>query len=137
MQFDFTKNNSKEILLIKTTALFWIIAKIMSWKLWISDRLFPIIPPFNCSPNLPNEIHFVLLLTSIIGLVSIVIFTPKKEIVLFVLITELASCYLDQMRWQPWEYQYLLLFSFHFFYKKKHQSIFRTGNSIAWIHIYL
>jgi hypothetical protein len=118
MQFDFTKNNSKEILLIKTTALFWIIAKIMSWKLWISDRLFPIIPPFNCSPNLPNEIHFVLLLTSIIGLVSIVIFTPKKEIVLFVLITELASCYLDQMRWQPWEYQYLLLFSFHFFYKK-------------------
>lgn len=119
MQFHFTKNNSKEILLIEITALFWIIAKIMSWKLWISDRLFPIIPPFNCSPNLPNEIHLVLLLVSIIGLVSVVIFTPKKETVIFVLITELASCYLDQMRWQPWEYQYLLLFTFYLFYKKK------------------
>lgn len=118
MQFDFTKNNSKEILLIKTTAFFWIIAKIMSWKLWISDRLFPIIPPFNCSPNLPNEVHFILFLVSIFGLVSIVIFTPKKEIVLLVLITELASCFLDQMRWQPWEYQYLLLFLFYIFYKK-------------------
>ena len=112
------KNNSKELLLIKLTALFWIFAKILSCKLWLTDRLFPIIPPFDFSPNLPNEVHFVIFLVSIFGLVSLVIFTPKKEIVLLVLITELASCLLDQMRWQPWEYQYLLLFLFYLFYKK-------------------
>ena len=104
------KNNSKELLLIKLTALFWIFAKILSCKLWLTDRLFPIIPPFDFSPNLPNEVHFVIFLVSIFGLVSLVIFTTKKEIVLLVLITELASCLLDQMRWQPWEYQYILLF---------------------------
>jgi hypothetical protein len=118
MCYDYLKNNPKEILLIKLTALFWIIAKLMSWKLWLSDRLLPIIPPFDFSPNLPNEVHFILFLVSIFGLVSIVIFSPKKEIVLLVLITELASCFLDQMRWQPWEYQYLLLFLFYIFYKK-------------------
>ena len=118
MFYDYLKNNSKEILLIKLTALFWLFAKIMSRKLWLTDRLFPIIPPLNFSPNLPNEVHFILFLVSIFGLVSIVIFTPKKELVLLVLITELASCFLDQMRWQPWEYQYLLLFLFYIFYKK-------------------
>ena len=118
MCYDYLKNNSKEILLIKLTALFWLFAKIMSRKLWLSDRLFPIIPPFDFSPNLPNEFHFILFLVSIFGLVSIVIFTQKKELVLLVLITELASCFLDQMRWQPWEYQYLLLFLFYIFYKK-------------------
>ena len=118
MFYDYLKNNSKEILLIKLTALFWLFAKIMSRKLWLTDRLFPIIPPLNFSPNLPNEVHFILFLVSIFGLVSIVIFTQKKELVLLVLITELASCFLDQMRWQPWEYQYLLLFLFYIFYKK-------------------
>lgn len=118
MFYDYLKNNSKEILLIKLTALFWLFSKIMSRKLWLTDRLFPIIPPFDFSPNLPNEVHFILFLVSIFGLVSIVIFTPKKELVLLVLITELASCFLDQMRWQPWEYQYLLLFLFYIFYKK-------------------
>lgn len=118
MGFDLSKNNTKEFLLIKATAFFWIIAKLMSWKLWMSERLFPVIPPFNFSPHLSNDIHFTLFLVSLIGLISLVIFIPKKEIVFIVFVIELCSCLLDQMRWQPWEYQYLLIFSFYLFYKK-------------------
>jgi hypothetical protein len=118
MHYYSKKNYSKEKILIKITAFFWITSKIMSCKLWLSDRLFPIIPPFEFSPNLPNTIHFTLFVISIIGLVSILIFNPRKEFVWMVLILEIASCFLDQMRWQPWEYQYLLLFIFFLFYKK-------------------
>ena len=118
MTFYFKTSYSIERLLIKITALFWLIAKVMCWKLWLSNRLFPIIPPFEFSPNVPNNVHFALFAISIIGLVSIVFFAPKKLFIGLVLVTEFSSCFLDQMRWQPWEYQYILLFIFFIFYKK-------------------
>ena len=78
MSFDHNTTYSIERLLIKITAVFWLVAKVMCWKLWLSNRLFPIIPPFEFSPNLSNGFHFTLFAISIIGLVSIVIFAPKK-----------------------------------------------------------
>ena len=46
--------------LAKLTCLFWLIAKILSYKLWIADRFFPIIPPFNFLLIIPNFIHTIL-----------------------------------------------------------------------------
>lgn len=118
MKFGFKNTPSKEILIIKITCLSWLVAKGISWKLWLADRVFPIISPFNFSPNLPKEAHLVLLFVSIFGLLLILFYTPKKEFLYIVLLAEIASCSLDQMRWQPWEYHYLWLFVFFVVYKK-------------------
>ncbi len=39
---------------------------------------------------------------------------------------EFFSCLLDQMRWQPWEYQFLLTFLFFVVYQKKHENFIKT-----------
>lgn len=118
MLFDSIVNYSKEKILIKITAFFWLLSKGMSWKLWLSDRILPVIPPFELSPNLNNTFHLVLFAISMLALFSIVFFTSRKRFIWLVILLEIASCFLDQMRWQPWEYQYLLLFVFYLFYKK-------------------
>lgn len=118
MKIGISKTHSKEVVLIKITCLSWAIAKGISYKLWLSDRLFPVIPPFDFTPNLPNPVHLGLFLGSLLGLFCVFVFTEKKHFIVLVLLTEMASCFLDQMRWQPWEYQYLLVFVFYLFYIK-------------------
>ena len=118
MQFYSIASSSKDKIVIKITAFFWLLSKGMSWKLWLSDRILPVIPPFELSPNLHNTFHLVLFAISMLALFSIVFFTSRKEFICLVVLLELTSCFLDQMRWQPWEYQYLLLFIFYLFYKK-------------------
>ena len=87
----------------------------MSFKLWTADRLFPVVSVFDfliC----PNWVHLLLYGSSLV-LISILLIFPNKKIVLFVILTEILSCLLDQMRWQPWQYQYLLTFAFFYFSK--------------------
>lgn len=90
----------------------------MSWKVWSADRIFPVLPPFSFSPELPTVFHLSIAVLSLIGLVVLFFFPKNIKILLTVFILELVACFLDQMRWQPWEYQYLLIFVFYIFYHK-------------------
>jgi len=112
------KSYSKEELLLKITCLAWLAGKIITWKVWISDRLFPIIPVLDCFPEFSNTFHSILFAFSLLGLMLIFLFPEKKYLFGFFFFIEIFSCLLDQMRWQPWEYQYMLLFLFFIFYKK-------------------
>ena len=110
----------KEVILIKITCIAWLIAKIISFKVWTTDRYFPVAPVFDFL-SFPNEFHLFLFALSLIGITSILFFPNKKILLIGVIIIELFSCSLDYMRWQPWEYQYLLTLFFFLLTKDKKQ----------------
>jgi hypothetical protein len=116
------KHKSSNHLFIQSTALFLLIAKFTSHKLWLGTRVFPIVPPFNFLLETPSFIHLLLYCISIILLAICIVKPQYSRIVLYVIITEIVSCTLDQNRWQPWEYQYLLML-FALWYNKKKEAI--------------
>jgi uncharacterized membrane protein YphA (DoxX/SURF4 family) len=99
-------------LLLQTTCIFWLLAKIIGWKIWLAERHFPVIPPFDFL-YVPSIVHWIFFVSSIALLCALVVKPNNKTILLVLLISEVCSCLLDQNRWQPWEYQYIfILFTF-------------------------
>ncbi len=88
--------------------LFFVIGILLSWKLWGSDRLFPLCPIIDGIPIFSGEVGLVLasLLVSLLILTGLY---PKRWLfgVLFVLLLFLLIQ--DQVRWQPWVYLYFFL----------------------------
>ena len=116
--FEFKTDASKTNLILKITCVFWIFTKLFCYNLWHTDRLFPVVPPFDFLENIPNYIHLTLFYFALAG-IAFVGFFPKNKFVLgFTIVVEITSFILDQSRWQPWEYQYILTFLFFFFYHK-------------------
>lgn len=76
------------------------------------------LPVFDCSITLPDFFHFVLFAASLIAIALVFLFPQKKMFIWSVILLETLSCLLDQMRWQPWEYQYLLTFIFFLYYHR-------------------
>jgi hypothetical protein len=116
------KNKPSNHLFIQSTALFLLIAKFTSQKLWLGSRVFPVVPPFDFLLQTPSFIHLLLYCISIILLAISVIKPQYSKVLLGIIITEVASCLLDQNRWQPWEYQYVLMFFALWYNKKNEQS---------------
>ncbi len=108
---------SKQAILIKITVSAWLIAKFMSWKLWLSDRIFPTISLTDWLV-FPNEVHIILLILSLFGLTALFFYPRNFRFMGLFFIVELMGCALDQMRWQPWEYQYLLTIFFALIFRK-------------------
>lgn len=96
-----------ETYLVRVTCLFWLVAKLITWKLWLSDRLFPLVPPFNALSHVPAPVHVALLITSLACLIILFVKPASKHLLIVLFLAEIVSCLFDQSRWQPWEYQYL------------------------------
>lgn len=99
---------SKKIIVTRLICFFWLIAKIISWKVWLADRLFPIVPPLNFL-FVPSIIHLVLFIFSLAAIFALLIFPSNRQLQPGVIIIEVLSCVLDQNRWQPWEYEYIFI----------------------------
>jgi len=112
-------NYPKERQIITITCCFWIISKFLSYKLWLSDRIFPLIPAFDFLENIPNQIHIILLVSSILGILLIAVFPKNNFLILCTIIIEFITYLLDQNRWQPYEYQYFLTLILFYFYRNK------------------
>lgn len=95
--------------LIRVVGIFWLIAKIISWKVWLSSRLFPIVPVFGVLTNVPAWIHLLLYVLSLCLLCLVIVKPGIRTSYSALLVIETASCLLDYARWQPWEYQYLFI----------------------------
>jgi len=93
---------SINILAAFTTMLF-------SFKLWIHTRVFPNIPISPQLPDLAYPFDYLLFGLALMCLVFL-FFQRKRKWMLGFLGLALLLCMLDQMRWQPWFYLYLLLF---------------------------
>ncbi|MFC4740175.1 hypothetical protein ACFO3U_09235 [Flavobacterium ponti] len=117
-KIDTYKINKKAEVIIKLTSAFWFITKIASYKLWISNRIFPLSPAFDFLENIPNFIHLSLFILFLTGITLVFIFPNKKILFVGILLMEIFTCLLDQNRWQPYEYQFILTFVFFLFYHK-------------------
>ncbi len=95
-------------LLLRSTCIAWIITKLICWRLWTTDRLFPLAPPFGFL-SAPGFVHQFLFVAGLILMGLVIIWPRHKKLLTAVFLVEIASCLLDQNRWQPWEYQFVFL----------------------------
>ncbi|MEO7119861.1 MAG: hypothetical protein ABIY62_02125, partial [Ginsengibacter sp.] len=108
----------------------------MSWKLWLAERLFPIVPPFHFL-HAPAAIHLILFVFSLATILSLIIFPSSRLLQLSILIIEAFSCLLDQNRWQPWEYQYIfIILALVINYKKDENAVSSICFLLAYVYIF-
>ncbi len=93
--------------LLKGIAFFWFMTKIWSYKTWIAERVYPVIPPVDIFKNIPAFLHTFLFGFSLLALLAVLCFKTNRWVLVFLLASEIISCSLDTVRWQPWEYMYL------------------------------
>ena len=98
----------KRIIITRVVCFSWLLAKIISWKVWLASRLFPVIPPFDFL-FAPPAVHVIFFILSLSCIAALAIFPANKFLQGGVIIIELLSCSLDQNRWQSWEYQYIFI----------------------------
>ena len=113
-----TPFNSRKIL--KIICVTWFITKIICYKLWFADRLFPLVPVHEMLSSLPPLLHSIFFISSLACMV-ILPFFPNKKVAAILLLLELLSCSLDQNRWQPWEYQFIFMLAGYVFIKDEKQ----------------
>lgn len=107
--------------LIKVIAFFWLLTKVWSYKTWITERVYPVIPPLDILKNVPDFLHQFLFGFSLLALLTVLCFKNNLWLLIALFFSEVLSCSLDTVRWQPWEYMYLcfLLMVIINFYKPK------------------
>jgi uncharacterized membrane protein YphA (DoxX/SURF4 family) len=92
--------------IIRITAIAWLAGKLVCYKLWLSERLFPLVPVAD-GVQYPEWLHMGLYGLSLTLLGALVVLPRNRFIAFTIIVCELATCLADQNRWQPWEYQYL------------------------------
>jgi uncharacterized membrane protein YphA (DoxX/SURF4 family) len=82
---------------------------LLSPKLWLSDRLYPLTPLLPFSGRIPEPFDLIVYgaMLAALAVVAIAVSPSKAMWVLTTLAILLALC--DQSRWQPWFYQYLVM----------------------------
>jgi hypothetical protein len=104
---DFSTSPERQVaLLVRVTAVAIGCSFLLSWKLWLSSRLFPLAPVSNRLPEIAYPFDYIWFL-SLLGLLAVISFLPRsrKIVLIFVCLAALLSLW-DQTRWQPWFYQY-------------------------------
>lgn len=103
----FNKNVSSQESIIQLTSIFWLIEKLISYKVWGTNRLFPVIPIWEFLNSIPPFIHWLLFAISLVCIMIVMIKPKLKYMLALLFISDFFSCILDQNRFQPWEYQFL------------------------------
>jgi len=96
-------------LIIRLITACWLITKLICYKLWLADRLFPLVPVHDSLLNVPNYVHIFFLAVTLLSLIALLVFPAKRWLAIVIIVSEFASCLFDQNRWQPWEYQFLFM----------------------------
>ncbi|HEY0170462.1 MAG TPA: MauE/DoxX family redox-associated membrane protein [Pyrinomonadaceae bacterium] len=82
----------------------------LSHMLWLSSgRSFPAAPVFDFLPGVPRPFDLVWACALVASLVCVVASTRQRRYVFAFLAIAVPLALLDQTRWQPWFYQYLLM----------------------------
>lgn len=96
-------------LFTRVVALSFLVGIGLSFKLWVSDRQFPLAPAHSFFLSVLQPIDGFLLIVLTGSLIAL-LFT-KKQVVVAVMLTSLMLLVAeDQMRLQPWVYLYFLIF---------------------------
>lgn len=82
---------------------------LLSPRLWLSDRAYPLCPVSSLLPAVPHPFDYLwYALLLLLLAASFLLPRPGRCLGLFVGLTVLL-CLWDQLRWQPWVYQYLVM----------------------------
>jgi hypothetical protein len=92
---------------------------VLSRRLWVSSRQFPLAPVSDYLPVIPFPFDYACLFL-LLGLLSaiIILAQPRRLILIFIALAGLLALF-DQTRWQPWFYQYLFMMAALGFYAWK------------------
>src|SRR5256886_17408575 len=80
------------VLLVRLTAAAMGCSFLLSWKLWLSSRLFPLAPISNYLPQIPYPIDYIWFL-SLLALLAAISFLPRprKLVLMFPCLAALLS----------------------------------------------
>jgi len=120
----FKSLNQIQLVLI-FSSIGWLFSKRLSLKLWHNERLLPLVPSVDFF-EISSSIHNLFFYSSIILISGLVFFGRNKWYLLIVFLLEFILCLLDQLRWQPWQYQYMLVLLFAFIFFEKPKCFFYT-----------
>jgi hypothetical protein len=96
---------------------------VLSWRLWVSTRLFPLSPVSDSSPTVPFPLDYIWFLLLLGLLLAVIITTQPRKLILILLSLAVLLSLWDQTRWQPWFYQYLFMLAALGFYAWKEPQI--------------
>jgi hypothetical protein len=92
---------------------------LLSSKVWMTDRNFPVIPIFDGIPSMPSPLDYILYSVLIVLAIYQIIYLENRN-TMYALIGMYAFLMAgDQMRWQPYNVQYLLVMIGLLFYPMK------------------
>ncbi len=80
----------------------------LSWRLWTTDRDFPYFPVSDAIPQFNGALGSVFIFALLLALL-VNAYVASQKLTVAIVISFLYLCLQDQMRWQPWVYQYLLM----------------------------
>ncbi|MFY7880432.1 MAG: hypothetical protein ACOVP6_10200 [Lacibacter sp.] len=123
--------------IIQVMSACWLLQKLISRKLWLTNRNFPLL---ECHPSLahfPEFLHLPLWIASLVFLSCLILFPDSRKLITLLILTELLSCLPDQNRWQPWEYQFLTMLFIYQISRKENEKatawlIFLTAAIYIW-----
>ncbi len=112
------RDYNQPVIVLRIISIAWICSKLICFRLWGANRLFPLVPVHDSLSNIPPFVHGFLFGLSLL-LMFLFLFFPGRKMAAFIILPELFSCCLDQNRWQPWEYFFLFMLLAYVFTKRE------------------
>jgi uncharacterized membrane protein YphA (DoxX/SURF4 family) len=82
---------------------------LLCYKLWLPDRNFPLTPVFEFSLH-NNLLAISITVTAFICLALIIFLRNPQRVIIIFVFASVVLALLDLNRWQPWFFQYTLMF---------------------------
>lgn len=131
----FTGDMSTLFLMKITVVLGSILGFLMSSKLWLSERLYPLLPVYSHPPTTSSPFDYLIYCSLLVFLVSILISPRPQKIIWSFIGTVFLVITLDQSRMQPWVIQYLFILGTLSLFSWRKNDIDGTTNSITTLQI--
>jgi hypothetical protein len=107
------------ILFTRLLAVFVLLCLALSWKLWLSSRLYPLVPVLGLIPAFPYPFDYVVLGSFCAALVALVV-RPRSKILNGGILAAFTLLFLqDQSRVWPSFYQFFFVFLIVFTYRRE------------------
>lgn len=117
----------------RISCLGMLMGMLLSWKVWISERVFPLAPVWEAVAGWPHAVAAVLYAVALVLLAAMVVWPRggrgKRGALGVWLVLMLLLFLQDQMRWQPWAYQYVLCLVPFLFADKNERRLLQIGRA--------
>jgi uncharacterized membrane protein YphA (DoxX/SURF4 family) len=102
-----------------------IAALLLSPRLWLSGRTFPLTPVIAFLHPVPAPFD-ALIYGAMLVLAALIVVLPRARFIAAFLALAVAYALFDQQRWQPWFYQYLAMLAAVGWYSDKREAALQT-----------